>query len=304
MEGSSGISLIAAGVVTNFAMTYVMLWASAEVVGRRKTRQRLVLGALTASMFLVVLLLLVGYGFIEFLSIPSVVVALASVPVSVAVSFGPLKLVELVRLSAVALFFTCLAAGVTIAVNLYTGGWMVVSGWDMVSSLIVAVGSVLLVAELGWGIVHKRVRDSLYFVPIRILLGNKKLEANALLDTGNQLRDPLTGAPVVIVELELLKKAIPREILDAFESRSDSPYELLAVLSSFPEWARRVRLIPFSSLGKDKGILIGIRPDAFEILEGQVCFSVANVVLGIHPRHLSASNEYQALLHPELLGAV
>lgn len=303
MGGSSGISLIVTGVVTNFAMTYVMLWASAEITGRRKIGYRLLLGAVTASAFLVVILLLVGYGIIGFRSVASVLIAVLSVLAAVVVSFGPLKLAELIRLSALALFFSWFAGGVTIAVNLYTGGWMGGSGWDMVTSLIIAVGSVLLVAELGWGVVHRRMRDSLYFVPIRILLCDQKLETNALIDTGNQLRDPLTGAPVVIVELELLKRVIPREILDAFESKAESPYELLAILSSFPEWARRIRLIPFSSLGKDKGILVGIRPDALEILEGDVGFSVTNVVLGVHPRNLSSSSQDQALLHPELLGA-
>lgn len=303
MGESSGISLIAAGVAIDFAMTYVMLWASAEITGRRKMAYRLLLGAITAVAFLVVILLLVGYGIIGFRSIVSILVAVLSVLASVVVAFGPLKLSELVRLSALALFFSWFAGGVTIAVNLYTGGWMGGGGWDMVTSLIVAVGSVLLVAELGWGIVHRRMRDSLYFVPIRILLCDQKLETNALIDTGNQLRDPLTGAPVVIVELELIKRAIPGEVLEAIESKSDSPYELLAILSSFPEWARRIRLIPFSSLGTDKGILIGIRPDALEILEGEIGFSITNVVLGVHPRHLSSSSEYQALLHPELLGA-
>ena len=52
--------LIVTGVVTNFAMTYVMLWASAEITGRRKIGYRLLLGAVTASAFLVVILLLVG----------------------------------------------------------------------------------------------------------------------------------------------------------------------------------------------------------------------------------------------------
>jgi stage II sporulation protein GA (sporulation sigma-E factor processing peptidase) len=304
MEASSGVSLIAAGLVIDFVMTFVMLWASAEVMGRRRTRHRLALGAATATAFVAVILLLVGYGVIEFLSVSTILIALASILASVYVSFSPLKPGDLVRLSVLALFFTLLAAGVTMAVNIYTGGWMVGTGWDMITSLIIAVGSVLLVAELGWGIVHKRMRETLYFVPIRILLGSERIETNALIDTGNQLRDPLTGAPVVIVEYELIKKAIPGEALAAFENRSESPYELLASLSSVPDWARRVRLIPFTSLGKEKGMLIGIRPDCLEIFEGQVGLSITNVILGVHPRHLSTSNEYQALLHPELLATV
>lgn len=303
MHGSSGAALVAAGMVINFIMTFVMLWASAEVVGRSRTRGRLALGAATATAFLAVMLLLVGSGVMGFRSVFTVLLALGSVPVSVAVSFAPLKLGDLVRLSVLSLFFTCLAAGTTVAVNLYTGGWMAGTGWDMVTSLIVAVGSVLLVAELGWGIVHRRMRDSLYFVPIRISICEEQLQTNALIDTGNQLRDPLTGAPVVVVELDLIRRAIPDEVFSALKSGTESPYELLAHLSSFPEWARRVRLIPFSSLGKEKGMLIGIRPDAVEILEGQLGFSITNVVLGVHPRRLSTSNEYQALLHPELMRA-
>lgn len=162
MHGSSGASLVAAGMVINFIMTFVMLWASAEVVGRSRTRRRLALGAATATAFLAVTLLLVGSGIMGFRSIFTVLFALASVPASVAASFAPLRLGDLVRLSVLSLFFTGLAAGTTVAVNLYTGGWMVGTGWDMVTSLIIAVGSVLLVAELGWGIVHRRMRESLY----------------------------------------------------------------------------------------------------------------------------------------------
>ena len=40
MKASSGVSLIAAGLVINFVMTFVMLWASAEVMGRRRTSAR------------------------------------------------------------------------------------------------------------------------------------------------------------------------------------------------------------------------------------------------------------------------
>lgn len=298
---SSGISLIVVGVFIDFVMAYVPLWAAAQIVGMEKKKYRLFLGALSASILFLLILVLVAYGFIQLVSLPSAILAILSIPLSVMVAFYPVRLGTLGRLSAFTCFFTLLAAGTWTAVNVFMQWNTVGSGWDMATGFIIAIGTVLLVAELGWGIVHKHVKETLYLVPIRVFFGLISFETKALIDTGNELRDPLTGEPVVIVEYDALSAIIPIDIRSAFESGVDSPYEIISRIPDSSPWLRRIRLIPFRSIGNDNGMLIGLKPTRIEIIEEDLNLSITNVVIGIHQRRLSNKGDYQALLHPDLL---
>jgi len=63
----------------------------------------------------------------------------------------------------------------------------------------------------------------------------------------------------------------------------------------------RFRLIPFTSLGKENGMLIGFRPDYIEVGENAEKKGITDVIIGIYNRALSKNNNYSALLSPELI---
>ena len=295
-----------AGLGTDFIMALVTLWAASEILAVKKRFVRLVAGAFVAAVFFVGALILVGLGWTELVSLPTIAISLISIPVSVVVSFYPIRPDEILRLSGLVAFFTLLAAGTMMAVGIFTGGFVTGSGWDLLTAFIIAVGVILIVAEMGWGVVHTRVRRALFYVPILIHLSGTEVETRALVDTGNELRDPLTGVPVVVVEYSVIRSALPAELREVLDEGDDPLhyYEKLSRLEAFPSFASRVRLIPFTSIGKEKGMLLGIRPDGVELLEGGTRLCVKDVILGVHLRALSASGDYRALLHPELLWSV
>ena len=79
------------------------------------------------------------------------------------------------------------------------------------------------------------------------------------LDTGNQLQDPLTQRPVVVAEYTLLREHMPKdvqEVLDAAGSVDDCLEAMTAT-----SWSHRLRIIPFTSIGRRHGLLLGIRCD-------------------------------------------
>ena len=51
------------------------------------------------------------------------------------------------------------------------------------------------------------------FCNIEITFNEKTANAKAIIDTGNFLKEPLTGNPVVIVEKQVLEECISAEIL-------------------------------------------------------------------------------------------
>lgn len=170
------------------------------------------------------------------------------------------------------------------------------------SGPVVNVVTMLLVAELGWGVIQNWLWQRVLHLPMEIRLLDREVRLNALLDTGNQLREPLSGAPVVIVGIEGAKKLLPIEIREALAQVTTLGLEQLIQQLEGTAWASRLRIIPFTSLGKEHGLLVGFRTDEIRLFwhRGQPLV-LPNVVVGFYHRRLSGDGAYQALIHPELL---
>lgn len=128
---------------------------------------------------------------------------------------------------------------------------------------------------------------------VKIAIAGKSLRLLGMVDTGNFLRDPVSRLPVFLVE----KKAI----------------EGLTSGLAAEEWQRRMRWIPFTSVGKEKGSLIGLRPDwiGMCVLENESDsaesiqeerFVEMSGILGLYGGRFGLSQggePYSVLLHPE-----
>lgn len=84
----------------------------------------------------------------------------------------------------------------------------------------------------------------------------------ALVDTGNNLKDPLNNQPVIIVEQDALKGLLPPEIERVVAEVENGELSALQRLETLEAWQTRIRLIPFNSIGRKNGLLVGFRPDA------------------------------------------
>ncbi|SHF42628.1 sigma-E processing peptidase SpoIIGA [Desulforamulus putei] len=149
----------------------------------------------------------------------------------------------------------------------------------------------------------KRAGQTADKIPLTVTLWGKKVSLEALVDTGNQLVDPLSQHPVVIVEYEVLKPLLPEEICGLFHEGKTRDGSHMILSLSETSYAKRLRLIPFQSLGRENGILLGIRPDVIEIRYNDKKQQVKDVVVGIYDQKLSPETAYRALLHPQLLAS-
>lgn len=86
---------------------------------------------------------------------------------------------------------------------------------------------------------------------ISIIFEERTVDINAIIDTGNFLREPLTGKPVIIVEKDVLKNVIPVEILENMQ-------EIINGTKILEEkYMSKIRLIPFSALGTQNRTTFG-----------------------------------------------
>ncbi len=116
------------------------------------------------------------------------------------------------------------------------------------------------------------------------------------MDTGNSLVDPLTLKPVIVAEYKMLKSLFSEDVrlsLDQLESQN-----LTWIMSDIVQKGVPARLIPFSSLGKSNGMLIGFVPDKAEIHDNCGVRVLDKCVVGIYNKQLSKDRSYGALLNP------
>ena len=63
----------------------------------------------------------------------------------------------------------------------------------------------------------------------------------------------------------------------------------------------KLKLIPFSSLGKQNGMLIGIKADRIKIKKEETENVSENIIIGIYNKSLTKRGEYNALIGVDLL---
>lgn len=124
----------------------------------------------------------------------------------------------------------------------------------------------------------------------------KTAEITALMDTGNSLVDPITLTPVIIAEYRTIKPLFSEEVNNGLERIGKD--NLTWIMSEVVEKGLPARLIPFSSLGKENGMLLGFIPDKAEICDDSGIRILEKCVIGISEKPLSKDRSYTALLNP------
>lgn len=158
------------------------------------------------------------------------------------------------------------------------------------------VGFVII--TIAFNIIKGKISKKDMFCDISIYINSKRKEMRAMIDTGNLLKDPITGMPVIIVEKEELKSLLPVEILENLDKIVNGEIENIKNIEQF---INRFRVIPFNSLGKQNGLLLGIKADKIIIDYGENKIQNENIILGIYEKKLCKNDSYKALLGLDLL---
>ena len=114
---------------------------------------------------------------------------------------------------------------------------------------------------------------------VTIAWSDRRWSLTGIVDTGNTLRDPRNGKPVIVVQ----KSALAAENFDSLLAEAQDTA------------AAGVCLIPFQAVGKTSGVMLGFKPDYVEVGDERV-----EAVVALTDQVLDADGGYQALLHPEL----
>lgn len=128
---------------------------------------------------------------------------------------------------------------------------------------------------------------------VEITIKDKTVRLSAILDSGNLLRDPISGKSVIVTDIVRMKDALPSELIRAVKEKDPSRLSSLDRDSS-----KRLHLIP-SRTAHGEGMLYAMKPDRMTICNGkdkrEVDALFAPVVLD------GTAHGFDALLPSELM---
>lgn len=288
--------------IENVVINYLILLITSKFSKTKVSSLRLFLGALIGAIYVIILIVSADIKFYYTLS-AKIILSL----IIIGATFAPKSFKSFLKILVIFYMSTFVFAGSAFACMYFNNdGGFVRDGIVYVFSdskwtqVVLSIFLVLIVLKVFWDFFQNKIVKYGSTVPLKITFEKKSVDISALVDTGNLLVDPLTNSPVVVVEFMALKDILPFNIKNIFEESNENDLHKLTSELSDTEWASRLRIIPFSSIGKENGILIGFKSDYIKIGEGEGIREEKNVIIGIYNKSLSKNGRYAALLGSEL----
>lgn len=113
------------------------------------------------------------------------------------------------------------------------------------------------------------------YYDVTLGLHGKTVCVRGLRDTGNQLKDPVTGKPVSILSCDAAKELLDKDV--------------------------KMFYIPYHSIGKSSGLLPGMTLDYMSIRREKDLQRLERPVIAVSKEPVNRDGKYQMILHPALL---
>lgn len=287
----------------NFIMNFIILWCTAKLLKYKRNWLLLVIASLLGAVYAL------GSYFNEFAYFYTPAMKIVFSVFIITVSYLPHHIKDFAKLISVFYIVSFVFGGAAFGLFYFLNGLKYISYGTFyikdfpVKTLVTSIIIAYFVVKFSWDFVQYRIKRERIITEITILLDNKKAAVMALVDTGNALNEPITKAPVVVAEYTSIKELLPMDVQDIFEQNNQNDFNMIAHIMSNSDLVTRFRVIPFKSLGKENGMLLGFKPDEVQLVENNKHQNIKNIIIGIYNKKLSNSGEYSALIHPDILNS-
>lgn len=286
--------------IENLIMNYIILYTTGIVLKRKLKHIRLIIGSLLGAIYSIIAYMGIAniystFGFKILLSI-----------LIVFISFNPPNVKKMCKDILLFYLISSVFGGVAFSLIYIIKPQNIImrngifSGTYPVKTIALGAIVAFLIIIIGFKIVKKKISEKDMFCQIEIYLNGKQINTNAMIDTGNLLKEPITNIPVIVVEHTLLYECIPKEILNNLELIIGGDFKNIPEKIK-EDYILKLKLIPYSSLGKPNGMLLGVKAEKIKIIKDEQVEIKDNVIIGIYNRSLTKKGEYRALMGIQLL---
>ncbi|HYE82679.1 MAG TPA: sigma-E processing peptidase SpoIIGA [Clostridia bacterium] len=285
----------------NLIMNYLILWSTARLTRYSYSKVKLIIASLLGAVYAVL-----SY-FPEYSYLYSFFVKILFSILIVIIAYTPVHFHLLLKLTGIFYIVSFIFGGAAFGLFYFINGLKMTSngisfiGDFPLKILVAAVVAAYFTIRYSWDYVQYRIKRERLILKVEMSFDKRQLSLDALVDTGNSLKDPITNAPVMIIEYGMMRDLLPEDIQKIFERCSENDLNAIAEIMTVSKWASRFRIIPFKSLGRENGMLIGFKPDTVTIFDSDRRIQLSNIIVAVYRKNLSKDGEYSALIHPEML---
>ena len=284
----------------NVVLNYIILYVTGIISKARIEKRRIILGALIGAFYSIIYYLLKIKIYSSFI----VKVFLSIIIIYVAFNSNSLK--ELIKKIILFYLTSFVFGGATIAIiymansqNITIQNGVLVGRYT-VTTVLIGIMVAYFTIVLAFKTIRTRVLKKDLICDISIMLNNKEIKTKAMIDTGNLLKEPITNMPVIVMEHTLLYDVLPIEIINNTEEILGGDF------TKIPEnirsvYSPKLKVIPYTSLGKSNGMLLGIKGENLIINLKEETKIIDEVIIGIYNKSLTKQGEYRSLLGLEVL---
>lgn len=158
-----------------------------------------------------------------------------------------------------------------------------------------------IITYLAFKIVKSKLHKKDMIYEIKISIQEKEIKLKAMLDTGNMLKDPISAMPVIVVEKEQLYSILPSKLLDNIDKLIGGEGKTTLDQMEEKEYLTKFRIIPFSSVGKQNGLMLGFKADQVTIEKDEEEITRKDIIIGIFNQTLDKNKHYSALIGLDLI---
>ena len=284
----------------NIVINYIMLYVTGIISKAQIKQKKLIAGALIGAIYSIIYYLLK----LKLYSNCIIKIILSIVIIYVAFNSNSFKdLLKKVLLfyltsfvfggSAIAIIYMVNSQNITIQNGVLVGSYTLKT---VLIGIVVAYFTIIFALK----IIKTKISKKDLICEIAVTLNNKEIKTKALIDTGNLLKEPITNMPVIVMEHSLLYDILPKEILNNSEEILGGDFSKIPE-NIKEEYSLKLKVIPYSSLGKQNGMLLGVKGENLIVYLKDETRQLDKVIIAIYNKSLTKRGEYRSLLGLEVV---
>jgi stage II sporulation protein GA (sporulation sigma-E factor processing peptidase) len=119
-----------------------------------------------------------------------------------------------------------------------------------------------------------------------------------LVDSGNQLYDPISKLPVMFVSIKNQVDGMSEPI----KQMAGNPEALIMGTEEFSsEWQNRLRIVPCKVVGQEHQLIVAVKPDSIMLEKNGEQFLCEKGLVSFTMQELSPDDSFQCIVHPKML---
>ena len=268
-------------IIINVILNFIILRITKNIIKSKSTNPRLFVSSLAGGLFAVLLL------FPQTKIATGIMGKIIFSLILTAISFKSENLKEFFKNLVVFYFvsFTIGGCGFALA-NMFNKNYCL----DTAKLLCITVFLSYIILSIISSVYEKYFRYDNLIHKIQIRNGDQETETECFYDTGNNLRDPISKLPVIVVNISTIKKLLPESMI----------YELLHntdVVKIYLSYCMNInlKLIPYNTVA-NSGFMLGFMPTGVFIDDKET-----KAVIGISSTIMSSDKKYNAIVNPQTI---